>query len=103
MSSLDLCFRVCQSEERGSAPAGLRRAGCICARVVLHGALLRMTEINASSPAPGLVLWPFVSLLRAFCETVHSDRHGPAILLCWQCTNCLHAEILQETWDDVKQ
>ena len=62
-----------------------------------------MAEITASSPAPGLMLRPFFSVLRAFCETVYSNRHGPAIVLCWHCANCLHAEILQETWDDVKQ
>lgn len=102
-SSLDLFFRVCQPEERDSAPAGLSRAGCIYARVVFRGRLLRTAEIIVSPPAPGLMLQPFFSLLRAFCETVYSDRHGPAILLCWQHANCLHAEILQETWDDVKQ
>lgn len=37
----------------------LSRAGYICARLTPCGAPLRMDEITASSPAPGLILQPF--------------------------------------------
>lgn len=44
-------FGVCWPEVRDSAPEGLNRGRCLCARVVLCGALVRMAGVTPSSPA----------------------------------------------------